>query len=53
MKDGSIAAFWITPKGSARCTVSMQQARLTDRAAAERAKKYWGERLQALAKAVG
>lgn len=49
MQDGSIAAFWFTEKGDGKSAVSVQQAKLPDKAAAERAKRYWGARLAALA----
>lgn len=49
LKDGSIAAFWFTKKGEARTALAVQQEKLPDKAAQERVKRYWGERLDALA----
>jgi uncharacterized protein YndB with AHSA1/START domain len=49
MQDGSIAAFWFTKKGETRTALSVQQGKLPDKAAQERVKRYWGERLNALA----
>jgi hypothetical protein len=49
MQDGSIAAFWLTQKGEARTAVAVQQEKLPDKATQERVKRYWGERLNALA----
>jgi uncharacterized protein YndB with AHSA1/START domain len=49
MKDGSIAAFSFTRKGDAKTALSVQQEKLPDKATRERVKRYWGERLQALA----
>ena len=48
LQDGSIAAFWFTEKGDGKSAVSVQQAKLPDKAAAARAKQYWGTRLSAL-----
>lgn len=49
MKDGSIAAFWFTKKAPNKTALSVQQEKLPDKAALERVKQYWGERLRALA----
>jgi len=49
MKDGSIAAFGLTKKGETKTILSVQQGKLPDRAARERVKRSWGERLDALA----
>jgi len=49
MQDGSIAAFWLTTKGEAKTALSVQQENLPDKATKERVKRYWGERLSALA----
>jgi uncharacterized protein YndB with AHSA1/START domain len=49
MRDGAIAAFWFTSKGGGKTALSVQQEKLPDRETLERVKKYWGERLDALA----
>jgi hypothetical protein len=52
MRDGTIAAFWLTGKGEAKTSLAVQQGRLPDKESAERAKRYWAERLAALAELV-
>ncbi len=52
LADGAVAAFWFTKKGDHKTTLAVQQERLPDEAARERAKRYWGERLAALAEVV-
>ena len=49
LEDGTIAALWFVSKGDSKSSVTVQHLELPDRAAAERSKKYWGERLGALA----
>jgi hypothetical protein len=47
--DGGIIAVWFTGKGPGKSTVALAHTKLPDKAAAERAKKYWTDRLNALA----
>lgn len=47
--DGTAVQLWFTAKGPERSQVQVQHARLPDRAAADRLKGWWGERLDALA----
>jgi hypothetical protein len=47
--DGTIVAVGFTAKGNAKSLVAVQHTKLPDKAAADRAKKYWAERLDALA----
>jgi uncharacterized protein YndB with AHSA1/START domain len=46
--DGPIIVVGFTAKGSAKSTVAVTHPKLPDRAAMEKAKKYWTGRLQAL-----
>lgn len=46
--DGTIVQAWFTPKGKAKTAVAIQHMKLKDKAAAERLKAYWGERLRVL-----
>ena len=46
--DGSIIAAWFESKGPGKSTVSLAHTKLASRAAAERVKKEWAERLDAL-----
>ncbi len=48
-KDGTIVACWFTRKGPAKSAVSVQQGKLPDTTAVERVKRYWADRLEALA----
>jgi hypothetical protein len=47
--DGTIIALWFTAKGR-KSTVSVQHTRLRDRGTADEVKRYWSERLDALAR---
>lgn len=47
--DGAIIAVWFTAKGPAKSVVALAHTKLPDKSAADRAKKYWTERLDALA----
>jgi len=47
--DGAIVAIWFTAKSGAKSTVALAHTKLRDRQAAEAAKQYWTERLDALA----
>ena len=49
LADGSVVTLWFTAKGDAKSSVSVQHLNLADRAAADRSKQQWGERLKALA----
>ena len=46
--DGGIIAINFTAKGSAKSSVSLAHTKLPDRETAEKFKKYWSERLDAL-----
>lgn len=46
--DGTIVAVWFTGKGAGRSSVAVAHTRLDDQAEAERLRRYWGERLDAL-----
>lgn len=46
-QDGSKVSFWFSDKG-AKSSVSVQHGGLPSKAARERGRKYWGERLAAL-----
>lgn len=52
LADGAIATFRFTRKDAARTTLAVEQGKLPDRAAQERARVYWATRLAALAKLV-
>jgi hypothetical protein len=47
--DGSIVAVGFYPKGDGKSSVAVQHPKLASRAVAEEMKKYWSERLDALA----
>jgi uncharacterized protein YndB with AHSA1/START domain len=47
--DGTVVLASFTPKDKARTVVSIQHMKLADRAASDRLKAFWGERLEALA----
>jgi hypothetical protein len=47
--DGTIVAVGFLAKGSTKSLVAVAHTKLPDKAAADRAKKYWAERLDALA----
>ena len=46
--DGTIVIVGFTGKGPRKSSVSVVHTKLRDKAGADRAKKYWGERLQGL-----
>jgi hypothetical protein len=46
--DGSIVVIGITPKGATKSSVAVQHGKLPNRESADRMKKYWSERLEAL-----
>jgi hypothetical protein len=48
LADGGILAVGFVLKGKKKSSVALSQAKLPDREAAERAKVYWSERLDAL-----
>jgi hypothetical protein len=47
--DGRIIAVGFYPKGESKSSVAVQHTKLPDRAAADSLKKYWSDRLEALA----
>ena len=49
MDDGSIVIVLFTPKGATKSVVAIQHTKLPDKAAADRFKRFWSERLDALA----
>lgn len=51
-EDGTIVVLWFTAKGDAKSSVAVQHTKLSDRESAESLKQYWGERLDALARAL-
>jgi hypothetical protein len=50
--DGTIIAVGFYPKGRAKSSVAVQHTKLPNRDTAERLKKYWSERLDALGEAL-
>lgn len=48
LADGGILAVGFTPKGKGKSAVAVSQAKLPDRETAERQKKYWSDKLDAL-----
>ncbi|MGH7674689.1 MAG: hypothetical protein ACREMV_05395 [Gemmatimonadales bacterium] len=46
--DATSVQLWFTGKGAAKSQISVQHAKLPDKAAATRVKQYWAERLAAL-----
>jgi hypothetical protein len=46
--DGTIVAVWFTPKGANRSSVALAHTKLREKAEADRLKRYWTERLDAL-----
>lgn len=53
LEDGTAVQFYVDAKGEAKSTVTVQHTKLTEKAAAERMKVFWSEKLAALAEAVG
>lgn len=51
--DGGIVNAWFTPKGATKSTVAIAHTKLPDRAASERQKRYWSERMTALGELLG
>jgi hypothetical protein len=49
LSDGTIVAVGFISKGATRSSVAVQHTKLPDRATADRIKRYWSERLDALA----
>jgi uncharacterized protein YndB with AHSA1/START domain len=49
LSDGAIVAVGFMPKGKTKSSVAVQHTKLPDRATADRLKRYWAERLDALA----
>lgn len=47
--DGAIIAVWFTAKGRGRSAVALAHQKLPDRQAAEKAKRFWTDRLDVLA----
>ena len=50
--DGTLVVVGFTPKGAGKCQVSIQHEKLPDQSAVLRAKAYWAERLDALARSL-
>ena len=50
--DGGIIAVGFFPKGKAKSMVALSHAKLADKETADRLKKFWSERLDALAEAI-
>ena len=48
MSDGTIVAVGFMSKGKSKSSVAVQHAKLPDRETADRLKRYWSERLDAL-----
>lgn len=48
--DGTIIAVGFTPKGKSKSSVAVQHTKLPDRETAERLRKYWTDRFDALGK---
>jgi hypothetical protein len=48
-QDGTSVQAWFESKGRSKATVAIAHAKLDSRAAVDRMKAYWGERLDALA----
>lgn len=46
--DGTSVEWYFAPRGEAKCQVAVQHVKLPDRAAMDRMKAYWGERLDEL-----
>jgi len=51
--DGTIVVGWFLAKGRAKSTVALAHMKLRDRAALDKAKRYWTDRLDALASLFG
>ena len=51
-QDKSDVQFYFASKGTAKSTVTIEHVKLPDKATADRKKKWWGERLDALAEAI-
>jgi len=48
MDDGTIVSVYLTPRGKAKTAVAVQHMKLGDKAAVDRLKGYWADRLAAL-----
>jgi uncharacterized protein YndB with AHSA1/START domain len=48
-EDGTSVEAWFSPKGPAKSVVALQHTRLPDRARSDALRRFWGERLDALA----
>ena len=46
--DGGIVAVWFTPKSKSKSSVALAHTKLPDRETADRLKKHWSDRLDAL-----
>jgi hypothetical protein len=51
--DGTVVIVGFLPKGAGKSAVALAHTKLADRAAAERAKKFWSDRLDALGTFLG
>lgn len=52
LDDGTAVQLYVEPKGEAKSTVTVQHTKLADKAAADRMKLFWTDRLNALAEVV-
>jgi hypothetical protein len=52
-EDGTSVMVWFSAKGAQKSTVALAHAKLPDAARAEELRRYWGERLDALAEHLG
>jgi hypothetical protein len=46
--DGAIVAVWFMPKGANKSVVTVAHPKLPDKSAAEKARRFWTDRLEAL-----
>ena len=51
--DGNIVVVGFMAKGTSKSVVALAHTKLPDREAADRSKRYWSERLDALAEVLG
>lgn len=52
LDDGTTLVCWFTPKGDTKTIVALQHEKLPDKAAVDRMKAFWSERLDALGELV-
>ena len=51
--DGTAAILGFYPKGESKSSVAVQHMKLPDKAAVENTKRFWAEKLDALAGMIG